>query len=35
MKKLITCVVTALLTGVYGMVVAPAMAADTPQAIPL
>jgi len=34
MKKLITCVVTALLVGVYGMVVAPAGAADTPPVIP-
>lgn len=34
MKKLITCVVTALIVGVYGMVVAPAGAADTPPVIP-
>jgi len=34
MKKLITCVVTALLVGVYGMVVAPAGAADSPPVIP-
>jgi len=34
MKKLITCVVTALLVGVYGMVAAPAGKADTPPVIP-
>jgi Subtilase family len=34
MKKLITFVVTALLVGVYGMVVAPAGTADTPPVIP-
>ena len=34
MKKLIACVVTALLVGVYGMVASPAGAANTPPVIP-
>ena len=32
MKKIINCVVTALLVGVYGMVAAPSVVADTPPA---
>jgi Subtilase family len=33
MKRIINCVVTALLVGVYGMVVAPSSVADTPPAV--